>query len=282
MAKLDIDVDNLYPVLKFHGPSGKLSKLINAYSLSSGNTCPGAKDCLSRADRDTGKIKDYGLFRCYMASLEAIYPSLRETVWHNTELMRSMKSREEIVDLIERSLIAHKPEFIAGFRGIMRPHIGGDFFSKDYAMAMNDFCHKHPEMLVYCYTKSPHLFMKKDRILKEDIAPNFVINVSSGGRYDYLNAYFTEAHIVYSKEEAYECDLTIDHDDTLAMNPASGDFAILLHGNQPKGSHAQEALKLLRRNGFTGYNQKHKSKDLDIKTMSLYNKIMSTQVAVTQ
>ena len=145
--KLDIDVDNNEPVLKFHGPSSKISKLVNAYSLSSGHTCPGAKDCLSRANRKTGKISDYGDFRCYMASLEAVYPSLRETVWHNTMLMKSMRSNEDIVDLLERSLINHKPEFISGFRGILRPHIGGDFFSKTYAMAMNDFAHKHKEML---------------------------------------------------------------------------------------------------------------------------------------
>ena len=116
--------------------------------------------------------------------------------------------------------------------------------------------------------------------MSQNIAPNFVINVSSGGHYDHLNAYFNEAHIVYSVEEAEEMELTIDHDDTIAMNPNSGDFAILLHGNQPKGSHAQEALKLLKRNGFTGYNHKAKSKDIDIKTMQMYNKTMK-EVNVT-
>lgn len=272
---LSIDVDNNEPVLKFHGPSGKLSKLVNAYSLASGYTCPGAKDCLSRADRNTGKIKDLGEFRCYMASLEAVYPSLREMVWHNTMVMKSHRGIEAIVKLIERSLINHKPEFISGFRGVMRPHIGGDFFSKEYAMAMNAFAHKHKQMLVYCYTKSPHFFHK------EDIAPNFIINVSSGGQFDHLNSYFNEAHIVYSREEAEEMDLVIDHDDNTAMDPQSGDFAILLHGNQPKGSHAQEALKLLKRSGFAGYNKKSKPQDLDIKTMNTYNRIISRELAVT-
>lgn len=273
---MEIAVDNTEPVLKFHGPSSKISNLVNAYSLSSGHTCPGARDCLSRANRHTGKIKDYGEFRCYMASLEAVYPSLREAVWHNTMLMKMMDDRDKIVDLIERSLIHHKPEFISGFRGILRPHIGGDFFSFDYAMAVNDFAYKHPEMLVYCYTKSPHYFHK------QNIASNFVINVSSGGHYDHLNVYFNEAHIVYSEEEAKEIDLIIDHDDTIAMNPDSGDFAILLHGNQPKGSHAQEALKLLKRNGFTGYNRKAKSKDIDIKTMQMYNKIINNVTSLTR
>lgn len=270
---IDIDIDHDQEVLKFHGPSSKISKLVNAYSLASGYTCPGAKDCLSRANRKTGKIKDFGEFRCYAAMLEAVYPSLRKLVWHNTMLMKSIgDDRDKIVDLLERSLVMHKPEFISGFKGIMRPHIGGDFFSKEYAMAVNDFAWKHKDMLVYCYTKSPHFFHG------ESIAPNFVINVSSGGHYDYLNSYFHEAHIVYSEEEAEELGLMIDHDDTIAMNPDSGDFAILLHGSQPKGSHAQQALQLLKRNGFTGYNKKGKSKEIDYKAMITYNEVM----AVTQ
>ena len=111
---IDIDIDHDQEVLKFHGPSSKISKLVNAYSLASGYTCPGAKDCLSRANRKTGKIKDFGEFRCYAAMLEAAYPSLRKLVWHNTMLMKSIgDDREKIVDLLERSLVMHKPEFIS-------------------------------------------------------------------------------------------------------------------------------------------------------------------------
>lgn len=276
--EMEVDVDHAEPVLKFHGNSAKISSMVNAYSLASGHTCPGAMDCLSRAHPKTGKIKDHGEFRCYMTSLEAIYPSMRYAVWHNTKLMKLMKTREQIVDLIERSLVMHNPQvFLNGFNGILRPHIGGDFFSQMYADAMNDFAWKHEGMLVYCYTKSLSFFRtqyNKDK----NIAPNFVINASSGGWFPHMQAYFKTAHIVYSQEEADDMDLVIDHDDTLAMDPQVGDFAILLHGNQPKGSHAQEALKLLKKQGFKGYSHKTKSKVLDLKAMDVYRRA----IAVTQ
>ena len=67
-------------LLKFGEPNAKLKKLakklrlkLKTFSLPSGWTCPGAKDCHSRADRDTGKIKDgkHTEFRCFQASAEA-------------------------------------------------------------------------------------------------------------------------------------------------------------------------------------------------------------------
>ena len=47
------------PLLKFNfGGNAKLSKEIVTFSLPSGYSCPGAKDCLAKADRETGKIID--------------------------------------------------------------------------------------------------------------------------------------------------------------------------------------------------------------------------------
>ena len=51
-------------LLKFGEPNSKLKKLtkklklkLKTFSLPSGWTCPGAKECHSRADRETVKIK---------------------------------------------------------------------------------------------------------------------------------------------------------------------------------------------------------------------------------
>ena len=51
--------------LKFGEPNAKLKALakrvkmvLKTFSLPSGWTCPAAKECKSRADRATGKIKD--------------------------------------------------------------------------------------------------------------------------------------------------------------------------------------------------------------------------------
>ena len=53
---------------------------IYSFSLPSGHTCPFALDCLSKADRITGKITDglNTLFRCFQASIEAISPTARK------------------------------------------------------------------------------------------------------------------------------------------------------------------------------------------------------------
>ena len=89
--------------LKFGDPNAKLKKMIKAklglrlktFTLPAGHTCPGAKDCLSRADSITGKVKDgeETEFRCFMATAEARSPSLRRLVWHNLEPQRRTRTR---------------------------------------------------------------------------------------------------------------------------------------------------------------------------------------------
>ena len=104
--------------LKFGDPNAKLKKMIKAklglrlktFTLPAGHTCPGAKDCLSRADSITGKVTDgeETEFRCFMASAEARSPSLRRLVWHNLELLQDALSysdgHERAADLICQSL----------------------------------------------------------------------------------------------------------------------------------------------------------------------------------
>ena len=59
----------------------------------------------------------------------------------------------------------------------------------------------------------------------------------------------------FSQEEADALDLEVDHTDALAIHGAEN-FALLLHGVQPKGSDSAEALKKLKKSGFSGYNNK--------------------------
>ena len=55
--------------------------------------------------------------------------------------------------------------------------------------------------------------------------------------------------VVFSEAEAKEKGLEIDHDDSHAAVPEwrHNSFALLVHGVQPKGSKAAEALKILKR-----------------------------------
>jgi hypothetical protein len=232
-------------LLKFGDPNAKLKKMIRklglklkTFTLPAGWTCPGAKDCLSRADRATGKVKDGDEteFRCFMASAEARSPSLRELVWHNLKLLKaSLKTGwMETADLIHNSL----PEKF----DIMRVHVGGDYFSYEYLLAWIEVAKRNPEKVFYSYSKSLHLF--KEFALPE----NLVLTASRGGKYDDLIDLhgWKEALVVYSEQEAEQKGLEIDHDDTHAAF-GKENFALLIHGTQPAGSIASKALQIIKK-----------------------------------
>ena len=60
--------------------------------------------------------------------------------------------------------------------------------------------------------------------------------------------------VVFSEDEAYERALAIDHDDSHAAVPSwsDNDFALLIHGVQPKGSEAGKAVVALKGKGSYG------------------------------
>ena len=76
-----------------------------------------------------------------------------------------------------------------------------------------------------------------------------------GRRVRTLALYLREAVVVFSEEEAQELGLEIDTDDTHAAS-YGGDFALLIHGTQPKGTEAAQALKTLKGKG--SYSRKKK------------------------
>jgi hypothetical protein len=232
-------------LLKFGNPNDKLKKMVKrlgvtlkTFTLPAGYTCPGAKDCLSRADRITGKIKDGPdtEFRCFAASAEAVYPSLRKMVWHNFELIRATlkKGVDALADLICESL----PKKF----DVVRVHVGGDYFSEKYLQAWIEVAKRNPDKVFYSYSKSL-LFIKKYAL-----PSNLVVTASRGGKYDELIDLhgWKEALVVYSEQEAIDKGLEIDHDDSHAAF-GKENFALLLHGVQPKGSVAGEALKQIKR-----------------------------------
>ena len=234
--------DNL---LRFGDPNSKLKKLIKklgltlkTFTLPAGWTCPGAKDCLSRANRETGKIQDGPdtEFRCFAASAEATYPSLRKMVWHNFGLLKDslVDGVDACADLICESL----PKKF----DVMRVHVGGDYFNVKYLQAWIEVAKRNPDKVFYSYSKSLHFF--KQFALPE----NLVLTASRGGKYDELIDIhgWKEALVVYSEQEAIDKGLEIDHDDTHAAF-GKEDFALLIHGTQPKGSTASQALSALKK-----------------------------------
>jgi len=131
--------------------------------------------------------------------------------------------------------------------GIVRIHVAGDFFNKEYFRAWMRVASMNPTVLFYAYTKSLQYWIDNLGIIPD----NLILTASSGGRDDNLISEHNlrETIVVYSVAEAIALGLDIDHDDSHAARPslAKRDFALLIHGTQPKGSKAADALKILKR-----------------------------------
>jgi hypothetical protein len=223
-------------LLKFQQGNAKLGKNIFTFSLPAGHACPFANDCLSKADKLTGKLTDgpNTQFRCFAASAEAVYPNVRLARWHNFDLLKKLNS-VKAADLILASLPKKA--------NIVRIHVSGDFFNESYFLAWLQVAKLRPEVLFYAYTKSLIYWVN---YIKE-IPSNLVLNASEGGK---LDAQISEhglkfAKVVYSPEEAEKLGLSIDHTDEAAYKTKES-FALLIHGQQPKGSKASQSIKDLK------------------------------------
>ena len=228
---------------------------IHGFSLPAGYTCPAAKLCLSKADRVTGKITDgkYNEFRCFMASIEAYSPQLREMIWKNFNILREtyrMLGMEGLVSVLYDAL----PD-----TDIVRIDVDGDFFNQAYFDAWVQVARLRPDVTFYAYTKSLNFW---EHALKYGGIPdNLKLTASYGGDYDdmingdngkvsMVQEYgIKSARVVLNPEEADRLELPIDHDEWHAI-AGTQPFALLLHGTQPKGSKAAAALKDLKLRGI--------------------------------
>ena len=221
-------------------PGRKRSRKIYSFDLLSGHSCPFAEECLARVEVIDGRRKVIDgkkkKFRCFSASQEALLTNVFNKRFLNFEILRH-KTTEEIVAII----CAAMPDNL----GICRIHVAGDFFSKAYFRAWIQVAILNPDRLFYAYTKSLPYWLENLGIIPE----NLILTASKGGRCDRLVDQFNlrSAVVVFSHAEAAELGLEIDQDDSHAANPdtKNQDFALLIHGVQPKGSNAAKALQIL-------------------------------------
>lgn len=222
-----------------------------SWSLLSGICCPGAKDCkcIARYTNGKGKLEmcKGAKFACFSASNEAQYTQTYQQRSRNTDLalMLSRRGPNTVAAAIVNTI---------GKAKLSRPHIGGDLFSYEYTLGMV-YAARYLEEIgsncrIYLYTKSAHHIARMERNGIQPTA-NLKIRLSLGGRYDeqaeVLSAVgYRTSCVVFSEAEAGDLGLKIDTDDTIA---AFGDenFCTLLHGTQPKGTKAAEALKAIKR-----------------------------------
>lgn len=237
-------------MLTFGKDNAKLKGIIT-FSLPAGYSCPMAKFCLSKADRETGKLTDgrHTAFRCFSASAEAMYPAVRDSRWSNYEQLKG-KTKYQMVDVLQEGLNAVR--FPKGKAKIVRIHVSGDFFSMAYFEAWIQIAENNPDVLFYAYTKSVGYWVA----LKDSIPANLKLTASKGGTQDPLIAQhgLKYAEVVYTEQEAADKGMVIDHDDSNAYGQDKS-FALLLHGGQPKGSAAAKALSALKAQGITGYSK---------------------------
>ena len=231
-------VDELKPYL-----SDK--RKIYSLDLLSGHSCPFANECLSKAVVIDGKrkIKDgkNTKFRCFSESQEVQYTNVFNSRKHNFDSLRGLHVNDMIA-LLSDSLPKNA--------GIIRIHVAGDFFNRDYMFAWYTVAMMNPHNLFYAYTKSIRYWLA---INEFPILHNFVLTASYGGTHDHMIDEFglRSTKVVFSEAEARELGLEIDHDDSQAARPTmrDQDFALLVHGTQPKGSDAATALKELKGKG---------------------------------
>jgi hypothetical protein len=244
-------------LLKFGKGNAKLGKNVYTFSIPAGHTCPFANECLSKADKETGKLTDgpKNQFRCFSATAENQYPNVRIHRWHNFNLLKKHGETMFSLAKIINDSIPDKAK-------IIRIHVSGDFYSQMYFDAWAYVASLRTDILFYFYTKSLKYWAKRLDVLSNGKRPsylhsNFVGTASRGGKDDKLISQydFREATVVFSEEEAKEKNLEIDHDDSHAMKFGDS-FALVLHGTQAKGTTAAKALQALKKKGITGYSRK--------------------------
>lgn len=195
---------------------------VQGFDLPAGHTCPFANECLSKADRVTGKITDgkHMKFRCYATQAESAYPNCRNARWHNFDTIQACSNSDEIAEIISNSIYKYTE--------IVRIHSSGDFFSKVYFDAWVKVAEMNPHITFFGYTKAI-------QYVTADKPDNFKLVYSYGGKLDHkVSAQIPTCYVV---PENYEGELPLPCEDTGAgdyfeiLNGVS--FALKIHGTQP-------------------------------------------------
>ena len=201
---------------------------IVSFDIPAGHTCPAASLCHSRAEMVEGRIriKDYGEFRCYAVSSEAMYKDVNSLRNRNWELSKS----KDFVSIISNEL---KKEKINS----LRIHSSGDFYSPEYMKSWIEIARNNPNVHFWGYTKMATYVKFLNAV------DNMFFVYSMGGLFDSYAKKNNIASCYVITEDYQGVELGVD----IACTPAhkSNDyeyiingksFALKIHGTQPVGS----------------------------------------------
>jgi len=176
------------------------------FNLPAGHSCPYARDCKIKVDRETGKFEKIGgKFRCYAASAER-FPGVRESRWSNYEHLLSGGEIEIPKDATH-----------------VRIHGSGDFFSQDYFDKWLEVCRKNPSVIFWAFTKSIQFWVNR----LNDIPNNLTLQASKGSyQDDLIGKYNLKYAEVFTDKKDIPSGMPIDFDDSYAMR-GNESFALL-------------------------------------------------------
>lgn len=129
------------------------------FSALPGVTCPGAGSCLKKPDGSLGYCYSFKGWR-------NIYPYFRQL--QNTLLLRVLGG-----DHLRRAWAA-LPQGT-----VVRLYVDGDIDSMSTLDFWMDLCHQRPDLQVYGYSKSWHLFIKRHKDRPNDWPSNYLLNISN-------------------------------------------------------------------------------------------------------
>lgn len=196
--------------------------LVGTFDLPAGWSCPFAKDCKSRAEKgtlgnwtihDSPEMK----YRCYAASQEALYPTVRQLRWENLDSLKLPfdKMVEEIGKMVAFSPYKY-----------IRLHSSGEFFSLPYMKAWVEVARRQPARIIYGYTKAV------EWIQSLDVPDNFRFNVSKGGTQDALYDGRLPFTGVAIEPDGYDAPIISGALTEIAVLQRQS-FYIPIHGTQP-------------------------------------------------
>lgn len=198
--------------MKFTRKTTYYTGVVYEWNLPTGWSCPYAKECLVKVNKETGKFtNESDSYRCYAASAER-FPGVRKMRWDNFEFAK--KSGIPV--------IPEKAKHV-------RIHSAGDFFSQKYFDTWLKVCRDNPDVEFWAYTKSLKYWVNRIN----EIPSNLILTASYGGKDDHLIEEYNLKHtiIIRSKKDMIQ-DWPIDYNDDEARKPNINFY--LLDNNNPE------------------------------------------------